>query len=59
MFWIDADVRVWVHYKTLDDSLTRLLLGIIFAIVWVLIMSVPLILWLRRRRAQVHTYIHM
>ena len=42
--WIDADVRVWVHYKTLDDSLTRLLLGIIFAIVWVLIMSVPLIL---------------
>eukprot|EP00802_Teleaulax_amphioxeia_P006958 Tamp_06964.p1 GENE.Tamp_06964~~Tamp_06964.p1 ORF type:complete len:845 (-),score=150.88 Tamp_06964:64-2436(-) len=52
MFWIDADVRVWVHYKTLDDSLTRLLLGIIFAIVWVLIMSVPLILWLRRRRAQ-------
>ena len=52
IFWVDADVRVWVHYTTVDDSLMRLLLGIVFAVVWVFVMSVPLILWLRRRRAQ-------
>ena len=52
IFWVDADVRVWVHYTTVDDSLMRLLLGIVFAVVWVFIMSVPLVLWLRRRRAQ-------
>jgi hypothetical protein len=52
VFWVDADVRVWVHYTTVNDSLTRLLLGVVFAVVWVFIMSVPLVLWLRRRRAQ-------
>lgn len=34
------------------DSTIRLLLGIVFAIVWTIIMTVPVILWLRRRRAQ-------
>jgi hypothetical protein len=51
-YFLETDVRVTVRYLTMDDSLTRLFLGIVFAIVWTLIMSVPLILWLRRRRAR-------
>lgn len=50
--YIDAQVRVSVKHASSDGSLMRLFLGIIFALVWTLIMSVPLILWLRRRRAR-------
>ena len=51
--YVDAQVTVRVAAAAAqDDSLIRLFLGIIFAVVWTLIMSVPLILWLRRRRAR-------
>jgi hypothetical protein len=51
MYYIDANVRIKIMHATGDDSLMRLLLGITFSIVWTVIVSVPLAIWLRRRRA--------
>uniref|UniRef100_A0A7S0F765 HECT-type E3 ubiquitin transferase n=1 Tax=Hanusia phi TaxID=3032 RepID=A0A7S0F765_9CRYP len=47
-------VRVYAEFSYVaasNGSATRLLLGIVFAIVWTIIMVVPVIVWLRRRRA--------
>jgi len=53
-YYLNARVKMSREFELSesDDSTTRLLLGIVFAIVWTVIMVVPVILWLRRRRAQ-------
>jgi len=49
--FMHAYVRV-AHVTVQEEDLaTRLLLGIVFALVWTVIMVVPIVMWIRRRRA--------
>ena len=51
--YVDAAVRVRVwHASPSDASVTRVLIGVVFAVVWTVLMVVPLIVWMRRRRAR-------
>jgi len=53
-YLLDTSVRISLRYAPRDDSesLTRLLLGVAFGVVWTLVIAAPIILWIRRRQAR-------